>query len=83
MNANIDFMPFKGSLYQYILFAVKWHKPDARVSTATLFIANLDTGDATRSGFIKGNLGEAGVIFAGLHWGLCILYVGNQCFGAS
>lgn len=47
------------------------------------FITNLDTGDATRSGFIKGNLGEAGVIFAGLLWGFCILYVGNRCFGAS
>lgn len=33
------------------------------------FITNLDTGDATRSGFIKGNLGEAGVMFAGLLWG--------------
>lgn len=48
------------------------------------FITNLDTGDATRSGFIKGNLGEAGVMFAGLLWVFfCILYVGNRCFGAS
>lgn len=37
----------------------------------------------TYSGFIKGNIGEAGVIYADLLWGFCILCLRNQCFGAS
>lgn len=44
------------------------------------FITNLDTGDATRSGFIKGNLGEAGVMFAGLLWGFLHTLCGESMF---